>query len=206
MNGLPSEWQKTWLAPLNRRYGTWRGALRLALTHAEVMSGRAAVFMQPDLATVERLVFICLGNICRSPFGEVKARALGLPTASLGLATTTGTPAFDMARTTAALFNLSLEQHRATDLSDFAGLPGDLYLVMELRHASWLAQEPLPRDTQIALLGLWATPVRPHIHDPHGLSAEYFRRCFATLDSAVTRLAADWRRQRPQERGKFCRG
>jgi protein-tyrosine phosphatase len=199
MNGLPAEWQKRWLAPLNHRYGTWRGALRLSLAHAEVLSGRAASFTRPDLARVERLVFVCQGNICRSPFAEVKARALGLRAASLGLATNTGIPAFDMARTTAPLFQLSLAQHRATDWNDFAGLPGDLYLVMELRHAWRLAQQELPRNTQIALLGLWARPARPHIHDPHCLSAEYFRRCFATLDSAVTCLGADWRRTRGEK-------
>ena len=72
----------------------------------------------------------------------------------------------------------------------------DLLLVMEVRQARSL--EKLARDhrAQIALLGFWAEPKRPHIHDPMTLSTAYFRSCYLTIDSAVRRLAAEYRCKR----------
>jgi hypothetical protein len=41
---------------------------------------------------------------------------------------------------------------------------------------------------QATLLGLWATPPRPHLEDPYGLCAAYFDTCFEVIDSAVERI------------------
>src|SRR5688500_11705046 len=78
------------LAPINRRFGTYRGLIRLGLAHAEHTSGRLRPFIRHDLGHVNRLVFVCQGNICRSSFADHLARSLGIPSVSFGLATTTG--------------------------------------------------------------------------------------------------------------------
>jgi len=72
---------------------------------------------------VDRLVFVCLGNINRSAFAEQVARSLSANTCSIGLSTTTGAPAFDKAIETAPLFGLDLSHHRATNLKDYAFRP-----------------------------------------------------------------------------------
>ena len=51
--------------------------------------------------------------------------------------------------------------------------------------ASRYAAEP---EVQVTLLGLWSRPRRAHLHDPHTLSAAYFRTCFDLIDTAVAAL------------------
>lgn len=176
-------------------YGTFKGSVRHALTLTHWLTGGLDVLVQPDLRQVERLVFVCLGNINRSCFAEAVAHRLGAPACSLGLSTTTGAPAFHRAVTTAQQFGLDLGSHRATDLTDHLPQPGDLLLTMEVRHVRRLQRLDLNKRP-IALLGGWGSPQRLHIHDPHTLSPEYFQTCFTLIESATRNLVTEWRRQR----------
>jgi len=184
-------------------HGTWRGLIRALLGQTEFALGRLASHTRPDAAGVERLVFVCLGNINRSAFAEQIARALGANTCSIGLSTTTGAPAFHKAIESAPRFGINLSGHRATDIKDYEFQPTDLLLVMEIRHARRLVAAGLPPES-IALLGHWGSPHRIHIHDPHTLSDAYFHTCFTLIQSAVLGLVADMRARRspclPDER------
>jgi len=173
-------------------YGTFRGFVRLLLGELEFVAGRLRAFttLKPD--QVSRLVFVCLGNINRSAFADVVARSQGVRVASIGLATTTGAPAFEKAIEFAPLFGQELVDHRATDFSDYVFERGDLLLAMEVRHARELVRRGIPPDS-IALLGHWSKPHRIHIHDPHTLSDRYFPTCFAILHSAVLSLVDELR-------------
>lgn len=173
-------------------FGTHRGLIRMLLGETEYLAGRVNQFLQPNLVATQRLVFVCLGNINRSAFAEGVAAASGLNTASIGLSTSTGNPAFHMAIDTAQHFGINLQAHRATDFTDYEYRPGDLLLAMEIRHARRLVCQGIPPQA-IALLGHWATPHRIHIHDPHTLSSAYFRTCFSLIHSAIRELAMDCR-------------
>ena len=135
-------------------FGTHRGLIRMLLGETEYLAGRINQFLQPDLAATQRLVFVCLGNINRSAFAEGVATANGLATASIGLSTSTGNPAFHMAIDTARHFGIDLQAHRATDFTDYEYRPGDLLLAMEIRHAHRLASQGIPR----ASVGKFAYP------------------------------------------------
>ncbi|MDR2839002.1 MAG: hypothetical protein LBV49_10650 [Azonexus sp.] len=197
---LASDSRQGDIASLKRRltslitdnFGTHRGLARMLLGEAEYLAGRVNPFLQPDLAATQRLVFVCLGNINRSAFAQGVAAANGLHTASIGLAASTGNPAFPMAIDTARRFSIDLAAHRATDFTDYEYRPGDLLLAMEIRHAHRLVRQGIPQAA-IALLGHWATPHRIHLHDPHTLSGAYFRTCFSLIASAVRELATDCR-------------
>ena len=65
---------------------------------------------------------------------------------------------------------------------------GDLLLAMEVRQLDRLAADPRLAALPRSLLGLWATPRRPHLHDPYSLSDAYMRTCFELIDSAVVAL------------------
>ena len=177
---------------VDTNYGTFRGLVRVLLGQAEVVTGRLNRHLRPDPVQIERLVFVCLGNINRSAFGEWVARKHGAKVCSIGLSTTTGAPAFHIAVDTAVRFGIDLSDHVATNLTDYQFQPGDLLLVMEVRHAKQLVAHGIPENA-IALLGNWASPHRVHIHDPHTLSAAYFRTCFTLIKSAVDNLTADLR-------------
>lgn len=180
-----------WL--LRTNFGTLRGLVRFALGESEFLLGRLRPFLQPEWEQVRRLVFVCHGNINRSAFAQAVANHLGLDAVSIGLSTTTGNAAYVRAKEAALRIGLSLEQHRATNYPDYAYVPGDLLLVMEVRHARLLIERRIPASA-VALLGHWARPHRIHIHDPHTLSEAYFRSCFALVQSAVVNLADDLRR------------
>ena len=173
-------------------HGTHRGWVRLLLAQASFVLGHLNPWTQIRVPVVKRLVFVCLGNINRSAFADVLAQGLGARTASFGLATTTHSPAYEMAISTAPLFGVSLDAHRTTDEADFEYQDGDLLAVMEMRHVRRLLAKGYPAEA-IVLLGHWSAPRRLHIHDPHTLSARYFVTCFAILESAVRSLVQELR-------------
>jgi protein-tyrosine phosphatase len=180
---------------VSTNYGTWKGLVRYALAQGQWLAGGLDDVVCPDLSRVERLVFVCLGNINRSCFAEAVAKRMGATTASFGLSTTTGAPAFSQALITARQFQLELDTHRATDMTDHQARPGDLLLAMEVRHVRRL-QKCAPTSGTIALLGGWGRPQRLHLHDPHTLSPQYFQTCFSIIESATRQLVLEWQRQR----------
>lgn len=177
---------------VDTNYGTFRGWVRVLLGQLEFAVGRLDRHLHPELAQTQRLVFVCLGNINRSAFAEWVAKKQGVSVISIGLSTTTGGPAFHSAVKTASQFGVDLSSHMATDISDYEYHPGDLLLVMEIRHAKKLTARGIP-DAAIAILGNWASPHRIHLHDPHTLSDAYFRTCFTLINSAVVNLMAELR-------------
>ena len=177
---------------IDTNHGTVRGLVRAMLAQTEIVLGRLEDHTRPSGQHIDRLVFVCLGNINRSAFAEQAARQLGAATCSIGLFTTTGAPAFHKAVATAPQFGLDLLQHRATDISDYRLQPRDLLLAMEIRHVRRLMAAGIPARS-IALLGHWASPHRIHLHDPHVLSDAYFRTCFTLIHSAVGGLVDELR-------------
>ena len=144
---------------------------------------------------VERLVFVCHGNVCRSAYTEARARRLGLRSASFGLAARDGDRANPVAAERAAARGVDLAAHRATSAPAARLAPGDLLVAIEPAHLRGLALRALGRRGP--LRGLWATPARPHLEDPYGLSPAYFDTCFDVVDSALEAIA----RRAPRARG-----
>ncbi len=173
------------------RFGTARGLARLWLSQFDAARGRFRRFERVDWGRVRRLVFVCAGNICRSPYAAERVRALGFPTASIGLSGISGQPADPQALATAGLLGVSLDRHVSRNIADFTPEPGDLLVALEPRQAQALAARyAADPAVQVTLLGLWSTPRRAHLHDPHTLSPAYFRTCFALIDGAVATLLA----------------
>lgn len=180
------------LAPINKRYGTWRGLVRSLLARVELAAGRLDDFRLRQPEQVRRVVFVCQGNICRSSFAHRVALGYGLPCASIGLATTTGGKSPAVAIAAAARANVDMRSHRATSFTDFEVLPGDLFLVMEVRQAHAMRRRLAGRgDVHIALLGLWCRVSMPHLHDPFTLGEPYFDTVFKRIDCAVRTLSAE---------------
>lgn len=193
----PAVQLKSWLMRrpawigLDRRYGSWRGAVRAALAWLQFLvdRGRREPFLLARPERVRRVVFICLGNICRSAYAHGVARTLGMASVSAGLSTTTGAAPPDAAISAARRQGQDLSSHRATDLRDLELRSGDLLLVMEACQARELRRRLGGRiDIDIALLGLWCTPPMPHLHDPYTLGDAYFDTCYTRVRQAVTAL------------------
>ena len=178
---------------LKSGFGTYRGLIRAVLDNCLWYGGRYKSFDSIDWDRVRRVVFVCRGNICRSPFAEAVARKMfrNLPTGSVGLSTTAGAPAFPMAQDAARRFAVDLSQHRAADVSEFEFRDGDLLVAMEARHIAPLRSFSAGHEVQIVLLGLWCRPRLALLYDPHGTSAEYFVTCFGRIHQSVARLGEE---------------
>lgn len=174
---------------INARFGTWRGAIRLGLSYAEVASGRAAI-VPPVAQAVTRLVFVCHGNICRSAFADVVARSAGLNVASFGLSTSADKPAHGPAIEAAARLGHDLSAHRTTRVEDFLPQEGDLLLAMEVRQLHRMAGDARIAGLPRSLLGLWAAPKMPHLHDPYQLDPAYMGICLRRIEGAVLTLVS----------------
>lgn len=187
---------KSWL---DGRFGSWRGLVRLAIADLLWWLGPYRKYGRIDPGKVKRVVFVCQGNICRSPFAQYAAAGAiaDLPVTSVGLGASEGEGAFETALAVAGAFSIDMATHRAVAARGFAFRDGDLCLVMEDRHIPVLLPYLRGKDVQVGLLGLWCRPRFALLYDPHRLGEAYFLACFDRIRRSVEGLAGDLRSARP---------
>lgn len=173
---------------LLRDYGRKQGLLRTRWAQLQLACGRFEELSAIDWPRVARLLFVCTGNICRSPYAEARARRLGAHVGSFGLRAGDGRPADPKALRHAAERGIDLRPHRSRGPRAFVLGPGDLLAAMEPAQLSAVRELARPSGAQVTLAGVWAESARPHLEDPFGLSDAYFVTCFAFLDRAVEGL------------------
>lgn len=179
---------------LNRIQEEYGGRQAWLRTHAHRLMDSLCLLpsgpTKSQLSEFKRLVFVCQGNICRSPYGEARARQLGISSASFGLSADNGKPANPSAASIAKQRGLTLGYHSATHFSRFSFEAGDLILAFEPHQlAKLISPGVLPDCIAADLLGRWCDPAFPYVHDPYGLSDAYFNICFERIDQALTNLA-----------------
>jgi protein-tyrosine phosphatase len=171
------------------RYGGRRAYLQHLATRALSFAGTYRHLTQIDWRAIDRLVFVCKGNICRSPYGEARARLLGVDAVSFGLEATDGSDADPAALRNAQQRQVDLSAHRARRLEESRLRRGDLLLVFEPRQLR-AVRERCGDVPIVSLAGLWSRPTRPYITDPYGRSDACFQECYAVIDTGVTLLAS----------------
>ncbi|MBK8163191.1 MAG: low molecular weight phosphatase family protein [Gammaproteobacteria bacterium] len=176
------------------RYGSQKGFVRTYWHRFLYLTGRYRDYQQIDWQSIDRLVFVCRGNICRSAYAEVVARSLGMEAISCGLDTREGLPANRDAIRMARQMGHHLEEHKTTPIMYLILRRSDLIVTMEPWHAEFLRQH-LIRKHYCTLLGLWSQPVLPHIQDPFGASDAYFQQCFTQIEQSVYEIAKLFKRQ-----------
>ena len=174
-----------WVA---KHYGSRRGFLRTIAYRLLYLLGKYRDCRKIDWESVERLVFVCKGNICRSAYAEAYARSIGVEAISCGLQTIEGAPANAEAIHMAQKMGIDLEAHRTTPIMYLILRKTDLLVAMEPNQAKFL-QNNMGRDYQCTLLGIWARPIIPYIHDPYGAIPAYFEKCFSTIKKSVHGIA-----------------
>ena len=177
-------------APMFARYGGKRALALDIITSARALAGGYGAFASIEWARVERLVFLCRGNICRSAYAAARARTQGLAAVSAGLQTRGDRLADAAAIAHGRARGVALETHRTTAWADIVLGPADLVLAMEPPQARKARARARTAEAQITLAGLWSIRPRPWIFDPYGLSEAYWTRCLDTLDEAVARVSA----------------
>lgn len=146
---------------------------------------------------LSNILFVCIGNICRSPFAHGlftkrvnQSGYEGLYAESAGLLALPGNSATHLAQKVAAEYGVDLVGHKAKPISQKLVDGSDLILVMEKSHKDTLIAN-FPEATDKAFLirrfGRFGSQNRG-IADPYGLQYEAYRFCFLDIEDAVTGL------------------
>ncbi len=169
---------------MKRQYGSRRGFVKTLWYQLLNLTGRYRQYKNINWDSVDRLVFVCKGNICRSAFAEKVARELGIKAISCGLDTIENAPANIDAQKAAKELGYDLSKHKTIPVMYVMLKKTDLLVVMELWQAKFLTKH-LCRHYQCTLLGLWNKTALPHIQDPYGATNDYFERCFKIIQQSV---------------------
>jgi protein-tyrosine-phosphatase len=123
-----------------------------------------------------RVLFVCTGNTCRSPFAAAVARREGLDASSAGL-DVRQLRASDDAVAAARAFGIDLGSHATRRVTDDVLAGADIVVGMTDRHAS--------------ALGPGARVLGGGVEDPFGRGPEAYRRSYAQIEAAVRSLAEE---------------
>lgn len=172
---------------LSRRYGSRRGFVRTYWHRLRYYLGDYRQYEKIDWQSVDRFVFVCKGNICRSAYAEVVAHSLGVDAVSCGLDTIENAPANKSAVSASQRSGFSLKEHRTQPMMYLTLKRTDLIIAMEPWQIKYL-EKHLMRKHNCTLLGLWSEPILPHLQDPYGAPDVFFDRCFTNIQSGVVSL------------------
>jgi low molecular weight protein-tyrosine phosphatase len=136
---------------------------------------------------INHVLFVCVGNICRSPIAEVILRQrLGNPAQTIesaGLAALTGHPVDPLAESVLAEQGMTAASHVARQVTPEMIGTADMVLVMDKRHMSAVhALAPHARGKTF-LLGHWQNDLP--IPDPYGQQRPAFEQTFSLVDTAI---------------------
>lgn len=171
-------------------HGGKRARVRDAWYRALALAGLLDSYHPREVQTIRRLVFVCKGNICRSPYAEARARLLGLPAISAGLEADPGKLANERFARVARSFGVDLSGHRTRHIAGLEMRAEDLLIAFEPTQGSALRTRYAGAGVRtIALLGMFCYPQTPYIHDPYGASDAYARSCAWRINVALDALA-----------------
>ena len=160
-----------------------------AIAEAKHLFGVYKKCEQVELHNIKRLIFICSGNICRSPLGEAFAKSHGVAAESFGLDTRGGDPADPRAVKYAAEHMIDLNTHRTRHIQEYVPAEGDLLIGMEPTHVKKLQSLYLDQ-VPVTLAGLWLENPVVYLHDPYNTNSDFFNSCSSLVKQSAKALAA----------------
>ena len=160
-----------------------------------------------DSAGRPRVLFVCQGNICRSPFAAALLRArLGdndaISVGSAGMMPQPGrpTPAFGLQA--AAAFGIDLAAHRSAWLTREAAEAASLLVVFdEINRIAVFDRYP---DLTVPVIRLDELGQPGEIADPVDGGLEEFQRCYQRIAAGVAELVEVTQRVPPKSYARIC--
>jgi protein-tyrosine-phosphatase len=143
------------------------------------------------------ILFVCIGNICRSPFAQGLFTKLmrqeghkGFHAESAGLLALPGNSATFLAQKVADEYGVDLAGHEAKRLSQELVDASGLILVMEKSHKDEVLSDfPQAADKTFLLRRFARFGSRNRgIADPYGLQYDAYRFCYLDIEDAVLGL------------------
>jgi protein-tyrosine phosphatase len=184
-----------------RRYRTYAGVERSLYLKIRVLNGIG--LMDPKSSrpprTARSFVFVCFGNIMRSPMCEALLnRALAavpnkqIRVASAGLNAAPGRAAHPWAVAAARDLGISLESHRAKLLTAEMVNQADVIFAMDYQNQVQLLSRYAQANGKVFMLGAYAGEnYRPlEINDPYYSGEEGTRDCYKVLNTCIRNLVS----------------
>jgi protein-tyrosine phosphatase len=164
----------------------------------------------PLPGTPARVLFLCLGNICRSPFAAALASrlldeaGLSMSSTSAGLRASQAAASPAEAIEAAAAYSIRLDEHRPVNVTVEALEASDIVFVMEVWQIDAVRRLSPAAAGRVHLLPLYEPNRRVayggfeqcHLVDPFGQNREAFVRCYHRIDAALRGFVAALRTAR----------
>lgn len=179
--------------------GGERLRIRFAPDHPLLRREAATASVRPG----SRVLFVCLGNVNRSPFAERYARRRfddAVDVESAGFVRRQGRESPGTAVEVADEFGVDLGDHRSRTVTASSLADADVVFLMDVRNYRMLRTRFRLDHGETFLLGalsgssgsaLSGRVGSAEIPDPHGDDREEYRRVFGRIADAVDALAAD---------------
>lgn len=133
------------------------------------------------------VVFVCTGNMCRSPFAEHVFRNLGpksVDACSAGLTALSGGTATPISVRAARRFGVDLSRHRTRPLDEHILRQASGIYVFEHMHRADIERLSPDLSSKIHLLGTIVDVPDGEIPDPLGPSEDRVVRCYEIIEKA----------------------
>ena len=148
---------------------------------------------------MKSILFVCTGNMCRSPFAEHLFRTLapdGVEICSAGLTALPGGKVPALPITAARRFGVDLSAHSTRSLDEVIVQRASEVYVFERFHRENLEALFPDAAVKVRLLGSLIGALDAEIADPLGAKLEDIARCYETIHRACVEL----RRRIPQSK------
>jgi protein-tyrosine-phosphatase/predicted ATP-grasp superfamily ATP-dependent carboligase len=145
------------------------------------------------LVADQGVIFVCMGNICRSPFAGylLQARLVGpghaLRVSSAGVLPIEGRRAPPVAQRAADAFGIDLAPHRSRHLDETIVRAGDLVIVFDQVNVSATLDRHPGLAGRIVLLSSLLADAAP-IPDPYGQDFETFLETYRRIERAIDQI------------------
>jgi len=144
-----------------------------------------------EVALFNKILIVCIGNICRSPTAENLLRdALNqsdIEVSSAGLHALEDSPIEPTARVVLEEHGHLPKDHKANQLTPAAISESDLILVMEQHHIDRVLKLAPEARGKVFLLGKWQN--NREINDPYRQGKPAFVHAYALIEEAVNAWA-----------------
>jgi len=143
------------------------------------------------------IVFVCTGNICRSPIAEGLLRHKwkemdrnDLMVSSMGIHGLNDSPATEYAQAVCIQYGFDISSHRARSLVGEELQKADLILCMEYVHKKFIQTFFPWLRKKVFLLGAWPEKEtrKSAIEDPMGGSYEKYLRIYGIIQRHIERI------------------
>ncbi len=182
---------------LSRKLSSLGEKLSRLLLQTGFSRRRLAKRFQQSLRVARRILFVCKGNICRSPYAAaVAGKQLGkqLRIDSAGYIPVPGRPSPPDAVAVSATRGYDLTGHRSQVLTETLVQNSDVIIVFDYgNYYQLLKTNPSVRN-RIFLLGAIRASGQLFIEDPWNQGVKSFETCYQAIDEKLHWLMADIRR------------